>query len=175
MRIVFFLFPQIDFLFKVIESLSSGNRTLVDAAVESCVYVCRLCTYVNRQDTAVIKYIVTLFQSKLQDVLFNPKKVYVRLTQPAIVGSPPDERELMIHCLIALFRINPRNNYLSMVCLESTSPLLFKLILVRSIHRVVQEVRKGDETKRCLIFIVYREWLSAGGLPLTFSFRFRNS
>ncbi|XP_065830941.1 neurofibromin-like [Oscarella lobularis] len=130
---------KIDFLFKVIESLSSGNRTLVDAAVESCVYVCRLCTYVNRQDTAVIKYIVTLFQSKLQDVLFNPKKVYVRLTQPAIVGSPPDERELMIHCLIALFRINPRNNYLSMVCLESTSPLLFKLILVRSIHRVVQE------------------------------------
>eukprot|EP00118_Oscarella_pearsei_P012253 m.88991 g.88991 ORF g.88991 m.88991 type:complete len:2691 (+) comp36590_c0_seq4:57-8129(+) len=131
--------PKVNFLFKMIESLSSSNRSLLDATVQACVSICRLCTHVNRQDTAVIKYVVTLFQSKLQDILFNHKKLYVRQLQPSIVGPPPDEQELMIYCLVSIFRINPRNNYLTTVCLESTSPLLFKLALVQSIHKVVQE------------------------------------
>ena len=120
--------------------MSSSNRLVSDAGVQACVNVCRLCSYVNRLDTPVVKYFVTLFQSKVQDLLFDARKVY---TRPSVVipgGQTPDEQELMMHCLMALFRINHRNNYLAKVCLNVEAPLVFKVVLVKAMRRIIVEV-----------------------------------
>jgi neurofibromin 1 len=127
------------FLYKAVSSMSSSNRLVSDAGVQACVNVCRLCSYVNRLDTPVVKYFVTIFQSKVQDLLFDAKKVY---TRPSVVipgGQSPDEQELMMHCLMALFRINHRNNYLAKVCLSLEAPLMFKVVLVKSMRRIIVE------------------------------------
>ncbi|XP_062516439.1 neurofibromin-like isoform X2 [Corticium candelabrum] len=128
------------FLYKAVSAMSSSNRMICDAGVQACVNVCRLCSYVNRLDTPVVKYFVTMFQSKLQDILFDSKKLYM---QQSVVGIPkvqvPDEQEARMHCFMALFRINYRNNYLANVCFHSDAPLLFKVVIVKAMRRIIDE------------------------------------
>lgn len=149
--------------------MASSNRMLCDAGVQACVNVCRLCSYVNRQDTPVVKYFVTMFQSRLQDILFDAKKVYVRQSVVNPGGQSPGEQELMMHCLMALFRINHRNNYLATVCFKSDAPLVFKVVLVKAMRRITDEVSlPWCSCISCCINHTYpfRELWFLGGLEL---------
>lgn len=106
-------------------------------------------------------FVTHVFFIFLQGLLFNPTKPFSRGA-----GSQSADADLMIDCFVSCFRINPHNNQqfkvptpsrkhvargssslpltlssLSQVCLASSSPPIFHLVLVNSLHRIITNVR----------------------------------
>jgi len=55
------------------------------------------------------------------------------------------DRDLMTSCLAAQFRCNHMNSHIFTVCLEATSPTVFRVAFVDAMYTVLKEVSKIEE------------------------------
>ncbi|XP_056592096.1 neurofibromin isoform X2 [Triplophysa dalaica] len=109
-----------------------GSKQLTESAAIACVKLCKASTYINWEDHSVIFLLVQSIVVDLKALLFNPTKPFSRGT-----GSQSADADLMIDCFVSCFRINPHNNQQFKVCLASSSPPIFHLVLVNSLHRII--------------------------------------
>ncbi|KAI7793670.1 putative neurofibromin [Triplophysa rosa] len=109
-----------------------GSKQLTESAAIACIKLCKASTYINWEDHSVIFLLVQSIVVDLKGLLFNPTKPFSRGT-----GSQSADVDLMIDCFVSCFRINPHNNQQFKVCLASSSPPIFHLVLVNSLHRII--------------------------------------
>ncbi len=50
------------------------------------------------------------------------------------------DRDLMTNCLVAQFRCNHMNAHIFTICLDPTSPTIFRVAFVDAMHIVLKEV-----------------------------------
>ncbi|XP_055063904.2 neurofibromin [Misgurnus anguillicaudatus] len=110
----------------------SGSKQLTESAAIACVKLCKASTYISWEDHSVIFVLVQSIVVELKGLLFNPTKPFSRGA-----GSQSADVDLMIDCFVSCFRINPHNNQQFKVCLASSSPPTFHLVLVNSLHRII--------------------------------------
>ncbi|XP_029556774.1 neurofibromin isoform X6 [Salmo trutta] len=109
-----------------------GSKQLTESAAIACVKLCKASTYINWEDHSVIFLLVQSIVVDLKALLFNPAKPFSRGA-----GSQNADVDLMIHCFVSCFRINPHNNQHFKVCLASSSPPTFHFVLVNSLHKII--------------------------------------
>ncbi|CAH2003701.1 unnamed protein product [Acanthoscelides obtectus] len=114
----------------------SNSKQLSEAAAVTCVKLCKASTYINVLDTPNSS-VVALVQSVIGDlkaILFNPQKPFSRGQ-----NCLNQDMDLMIDCLVSIFKIKPLNNEALNVCLNLNSPANFHFVLVRSLYRIVTQ------------------------------------
>lgn len=109
----------------------ASSRPLVEAAVVTCVKLCKASTYISNSDSSNVMF--TLVQSVMGDVtslLFNPGK-------PSSRGQSYifQDIDLLIDCFVSCFRIKPHNNEVLKVCLNLNSPLTYQFVLISSLYK----------------------------------------
>ncbi|KAI1285846.1 Neurofibromin [Halotydeus destructor] len=126
----------IDALKKSLNQHSSHKQT-TEAAIVTCVKLCKASTYINILDRNNVVF--TLVQSvinELKSFLFNPAKPFAR-SQTSVA----QDVDLMIDCFVSVFRITPHNNEPLKICLNPSSPSMYHFVLVCSLYRVVTQPR----------------------------------
>ncbi|XP_077293081.1 neurofibromin 1 [Arctopsyche grandis] len=116
----------------------ANSKQLTEAAVVTCVKLCKASTYINISDSSNVTF--ALVQSVINDLkalLFNPLKPYPR-GQSYYSYSDID---LMIDCFVSCFRIMPHNNEALKVCLNLNSPIAYHYVLVTSLLRIITQPR----------------------------------
>ncbi|KAL6048750.1 Neurofibromin 1 [Balamuthia mandrillaris] len=106
---------------------------LADVSVVCYVDICKASTFVSKQDMSALRYIIPSIETELKERLFNPERPFQM--------SGGDEVQLMTDCLIATFRLSPRKvvNSLFTDFLSKEFPPVFKLVLVNTLQRIVDE------------------------------------
>ncbi len=96
----------IDSIKKALVSHGGSSKTVTEAAVVTCVKLCKSATYINILDSNnVIFSLVQTVIGDLKNLLFKPDKPFTRGA-----GYLREDIDLMIDCFLANFRINPHNN-----------------------------------------------------------------
>ena len=121
-----------------IESVKKGlgmhggsNKQIVEAAVVTCVKLCKASTYISNWDSNnVIFKLVQHVMGDLTSILFNPSKPFSRGQ-----SSIAQDVDLMIDCFVSCFRIKPHNNEVLKVCLNLNSPSTYQFVLVSSLFK----------------------------------------
>lgn len=122
-----------NFLSNLKKSLNTKN--LADVAAISYVDICKASTYVSKNDKmSALRHLVPEIENELKDRLFDPQHPFIN--QDGVV-----DQQLMIDCLMASFRLNARNVIWSLfpICLQEDSPVIFKLVLVKSCLQIASE------------------------------------
>ncbi|RZF46611.1 hypothetical protein LSTR_LSTR002943 [Laodelphax striatellus] len=127
------------FIDSVRRAVSSPNNSkqLTEAAVVTCVKLCKASTYINNLDSSNVVF--TLVQSVINDLknmLFNPLKPFSRGQ-----NWVSNDIELMIDCFVSCFRIKPHNNEALKVCLNPNFPSTYHYVLIISLYRIVTQPR----------------------------------
>ncbi|CAD5126032.1 DgyrCDS14209 [Dimorphilus gyrociliatus] len=126
---------------EVKKSLTSGHhgthKQLTEGAAVTCVKLCKASTYVNIKDrTNVLFHLVQSVLSDLKVLLFNPGKPFSRGQSLA-----SQDVDLMVDCFLSCFRINPHNNDLLKVCLQTHAVPTFHFVLVNVLYRIITQPR----------------------------------
>ncbi|KAM6970361.1 neurofibromin-like [Aplochiton taeniatus] len=115
-----------------------GSKQLTESAAIACVKLCKASTYIDWKDHSVIFLLVQSIVADLKALLFNPTKPFWRG-----VGSQSADVDLMMDCFVSCYRIDPDNNQHFKVCLAPSSPSIFHLVLVNSLHRIITNSHLG--------------------------------
>ncbi|CAG8444039.1 5054_t:CDS:10 [Acaulospora morrowiae] len=109
------------------------GRNLADVAAICYVDICKASTYVNSHDSSTLRTIIPDIESELRHKLFDPDKPFP--------SSDNVDQQLMTDCLIALFKLNPKETLSTLVpiCLRENAPGAFKLVLVKSCNTIASE------------------------------------
>lgn len=117
--------------------IHGSSRAITEAAVVTCVKLCKASTYINTQDSNnVIFTLVQLIMSDLTALLFNPSKPFSRGQ-----SSIAQDIDLMIDCFVSCFRIKPYNDEIIKVCLNVNSPSIYQFVLVSSLYKIATQLR----------------------------------
>ncbi|KAG9288022.1 hypothetical protein G9A89_017617 [Geosiphon pyriformis] len=110
---------------------SLRNTRWVNVAAICYIDICKASTYLSKNESSALRFIVPEIENELKEKLFDPNKTF---------DLHPNPR-LMSDCLTALFRLNHRNVLHSLfpVCLQENAPNAFKLALVKSCFTIVSE------------------------------------
>ncbi|OZJ03142.1 hypothetical protein BZG36_04650, partial [Bifiguratus adelaidae] len=121
------------FLDNLKKSLKFGR--LSDVATACFVDICKACTYVPKSDSIALRHIVPEIEHELRDRLFDPQRPFANAETGTVDGA------LMMDCLVAMFRLNPRHALKALVpvCLDDKSPTVFHLVLVRACLVIAEE------------------------------------
>lgn len=78
-----------------------------------------------------------------QNLLFNPQQGLFLHQSSSVLALIPTFTDLsmMVTCLVAQFRCNYRNTHIFSVCLNPSSPPVFKLAFIKSIHTLLKQVQ----------------------------------
>ena len=77
-----------------------------------------------------------------QNLLFNPQQGLFLHQASSVLALTPTFTDLsmMVTCLVAQFRCNYRNSHIFSVCLNPSSPPIFRLAFIKSIHILLMQV-----------------------------------
>ena len=74
-----------------------------------------------------------------QNLLFSPQNLFLHQPSSLQAGIPTfSDIEHMVTCLVAQFRTNHRNSHIFQVCLDPTSPPVFRLAFVQALQIVLR-------------------------------------
>ncbi|XP_048487858.1 neurofibromin [Plutella xylostella] len=119
-------------------SPQNNSKQMTEAAVVTCVKLCKASTYININDATNRAFVlVKSVINDLKSLLFNPAKCYMR----GNVISGYSELELMTDCFVALFRIMPHNNDALKVCLNLNINISYHYVCVNSLSRIIKQPR----------------------------------
>lgn len=108
-----------------------SNRPLMEAAVVTCVKLCKSSTYINNLDSNnVVFNLVQHVMSDVTSLLFNPSKPFSRGQ-----NYVAQDIDLLIDCFVSCFRIKPHNNEVFKVCLNLNSPSIYQFVLISSLYK----------------------------------------
>lgn len=114
---------------------SSSSKQMTEAAIVTCVKLCRASSYINCRDSAnCIFVLVQSVISDLKSLMFNPNKPFAR-NQATVT----QDAELMTDCFVSLFRITPHNNDIIKVCLSPNSTPLYHFVLICSFYKIATQ------------------------------------
>ncbi len=103
------------------------------AGVLTFAKLCKSATYINNKDSNNVLFIIV--QSVIDDlkqILFYPWSSH-SLGQDKINV----DLKLMIEFFLTCLRLNPHNNEVLKVCLNSSSPVMFYYVLVKVLYRTI--------------------------------------
>jgi neurofibromin 1 len=111
-----------------------ASRLAADIAAVAFVDLCKAATYVNRDEKSALWQLVPEVENELKERLFDASK-------PFLTPEGAIDQRLMTECLTALFRLDPRKTLKNLipVCLQSSAPMAFKLVLVKSCYAIASE------------------------------------
>ncbi|KAJ2943373.1 hypothetical protein O0L34_g12181 [Tuta absoluta] len=113
-------------------SPQNNSKQMTEAAVVTCVKLCKASTYLNIADSGNVTFIlVKSVINDLKSLLFNPSKSYIR----GNLTSGYSELDLMTDCFVSLFRIMPHNNDALKVCLNLHAHISYHYVIVSSLLR----------------------------------------
>ncbi|RVE54409.1 hypothetical protein evm_000894 [Chilo suppressalis] len=119
-------------------SPQNNSKQMTEAAVVTCVKLCKASTYLNIADSGNVTFVlVKSVINDLKSLLFNPAKSHVR----GNVISGYSELELMTDCFVSLFRIMPHNNDALKVCLHLHAHISYHCAIVHSLLRIIKQPR----------------------------------
>ncbi|KAI8390971.1 uncharacterized protein BYT42DRAFT_508674 [Radiomyces spectabilis] len=130
------------FLTALRKSLKGGRMAELSAICY--VDICKAATYVSKSDMSALRHIVPDIENELKDKLFDIDKPLIADTLMGSLGIIIDHRCLLADCLVAMFRLNPRNVLRSLfpTCLSDRAPMLFKLSMVKACLAIASEENK---------------------------------
>ncbi|GBP42984.1 Neurofibromin [Eumeta japonica] len=111
-------------------SPQNNSKQMTEAAVVTCVKLCKASTYLNIADSGERNIHPSEY------LLFNPAKSYVR----GNLISGYSEFDLMTDCFVSLFRIMPHNNDALKVCLNLNSHISYHYVIVNSLLSMAEAV-----------------------------------
>ncbi|CAG8517845.1 8557_t:CDS:10 [Diversispora eburnea] len=122
---------RVQFLDSLKRSLK--GKSFADVAAICYVDICKASTYVAKNENLALRMIVPEIENELTEKLFDPSKPFP--------NENHIDQQLMIDCLVALFRLNPKKTLHSLVpiCLQENAPGIFKLVLVKSCNAIASE------------------------------------
>lgn len=109
-----------------------SSKAVTEAAIVTCVKLCKAATYINILDSNNV--IFSLVQSVIADLkllLFKADKPFSR----------QQDVDLLIDFFLANFRLNQYNNDTLKVCLNTNSPSHYHHVLVSSLHIIITQKR----------------------------------
>ncbi|XP_050358342.1 neurofibromin-like isoform X3 [Nymphalis io] len=115
-------------------------KQITEAAIVTCVKLCKASTYVKIADSGnVIFVLVKSVINDLKSLLFNPEKPYAR-------GAPYpgySELDLLTDCFVSLFRVMPHSNDTHKVCLNLLTNISYHYhyVIVDSLLRIIKQPR----------------------------------
>ncbi|XP_050557964.1 neurofibromin isoform X9 [Spodoptera frugiperda] len=119
-------------------SPSNNSKQMTEAAVVTCVKLCKASTYLNIADSGNVTFkLVKSVINDLKSLLFNPAKSYIR----GNLVSGYSEIDLMTDCFVSLFRIMPHNNDALKVCLNLTTHISYHYVIINSLLRIIKQPR----------------------------------
>ncbi|XP_013143458.1 PREDICTED: neurofibromin isoform X1 [Papilio polytes] len=119
-------------------SPQNNSKQMTEAAVVTCVKLCKASTYLNIADSGNVTFIlVKSVINDLKSLLFNPSKSYIR----GNLISGYSELDLMTDCFVSLFRIMPHNNDALKVCLNLNAHISYHYVIVNSLLRIIKQPR----------------------------------
>jgi neurofibromin 1 len=129
------------FLSAVMKALASISKQMCEAATVCGVDMFKACAYVGDSSAPVFRYYLNLIQGNLQNLLFNPQQgLFLHQSSSALALIPTfTDLGMMVTCLVAQFRCNYRNSHIFSVCLNPSSPPIFRLAFIRSIHTLLEQ------------------------------------
>ena len=82
-----------------------------------------------------------------QNLLFNPQQgLFLHQSSSTLALIPTfTDLGMMVTCLVAQFRCNYRNSHIFSVCLNPSSPPIFRLAFIRSIHTLLEQVIRSND------------------------------
>lgn len=84
---------------------------------------------------------LSLTHARTQNLLFSPSSLFLHQASSVAAGVPTfSDLDLMITCVVAQFRTNHRNSHIFSVCLDPSSPPVFRLAFVEGLCTVLKEV-----------------------------------
>lgn len=114
---------------------SSSAKQMTEAAIVTCVKLCRASTYINQRDSNnCIFVLVQSVINELKSLMFNSNKPFAR-NQATIT----QDAEFMTDCFVSLFRITPHNNEIIKVCLNPTSTSLYHYVFICSLYKIATQ------------------------------------
>lgn len=89
-----------------------GSKALTEAAIVTCVKLCKAATYINLLDSGNVIF------SLVQSVIGDLKYLLFKSDKPFTRGAPflPQDIDLLVDFFLANFRLNPHNNDTLKVC-----------------------------------------------------------
>lgn len=126
----------VDDVKKSLSPHSSSSKQMTEAAIVTCVKLCRASNYINfkRDSNNCIFVLVQSVINDLKLLMFNPNKPFAR-NQATIT----QDAELMTDCFVSLFRITPHNNDIIKVCLNPSSTSLYHYVLICSLYKIATQ------------------------------------
>ncbi|XP_061727749.1 neurofibromin [Cydia pomonella] len=119
-------------------SPQNNSKQMTEAAVVTCVKLCKASTYLNIADSGNVTFVlVKSVTNDLKSLLFNPSKSYVR----GNLISGYSELDLMTDCFVSLFRIMPHTNDMIKVCLNLNTHISYHYVIVNSLLRIIKQPR----------------------------------
>ncbi|CAB3257524.1 unnamed protein product [Arctia plantaginis] len=119
-------------------SPQNNSKQMTEAAVVTCVKLCKASTYLNIADSGNVTFIlVKSVINDLKSLLFNPSKSYIR----GNLISGYSELDLMTDCFVSLFRIMPHNNDALKVCLNLNTHISYHCVIINSLLRIIKQPR----------------------------------
>ncbi|CAH2101890.1 unnamed protein product [Euphydryas editha] len=120
----------------------NNSKQMTEAAIVTCVKLCKASTYLNIADSGNVTFVLVksvINDLKLcrspQSLLFNPSKPYGR----AAAGYA--ELELLTDCFVSLFRIMPHSYDALKVCLNLNTHISYHYVIVDSLLRIIKQPR----------------------------------
>lgn len=112
-----------------------GSKGVTEAAIVTCVKLCKAATYINDSSNVIF--------SLVQSVINDLKLLLFKADKPFSRGTPfsSQDIELLIDFFLANFRLNPHNNDTLKVCLNTNSPSQYHHVLVSSLHIIITQRR----------------------------------
>ncbi|XP_050358345.1 neurofibromin isoform X1 [Nymphalis io] len=119
-------------------SPQNNSKQMTEAAIVTCVKLCKASTYLNIADSGNVTFVlVKSVINDLKSLLFNPNKPYAR-------GAPCpgySELDLLTDCFVSLFRITPHSNDTLKVCLNLVTNISYHYVIVDSLLRIIKQPR----------------------------------
>ncbi|CAK1546446.1 unnamed protein product [Leptosia nina] len=111
---------------------------MTEAAVLTCVKLCKASTYINISDSGNVTFVlVKSVINDLKTLLFNPSKAFFRSNY----NPGYSDLDLMTDCFVSLFRIMPHTNDAMKVCLNLSSNSFYHSVIVNSLLRIINQPR----------------------------------
>lgn len=138
---------------QVVKSIYRKISLHVAIMQNHCLYTLHTCIYIPQYRRAmglVSLQSINLCSSSTsvllplppQSLLFNPQQgLFLHQPSSALALTPTfTDLGMMVTCLVAQFRCNYRNSHIFSVCLNPSSPPIFRLAFIKSIHTLLKQV-----------------------------------
>ncbi|RCH99371.1 Ras GTPase activating protein ira2, partial [Rhizopus stolonifer] len=116
---------------------------MAELATICYVDICKAATYVAKSDSPLGRLLPDI-EAELRNQLFDPEKPLISDSLMSGLGIIIDHRTLLADCMVAMYRLNPRQalNKIFASCLDSRAPTLFKISLVKACLAIASEENK---------------------------------